>query len=220
MASAARKAFTQNAEDINRLLEIHADLGGDTQGRRWRLEVLNKSAIVLITAVWEAYCEDIVAEGLTHMVKHAPAANSLPKELRKQVLKELAAEDDQLATWKLAGDGWRAVLEGRLDRLAEERNRRLNTPKTAQINDLFLTGLGIAKVSTSWNWKGMAQTTAEKKLDRFVELRGSIAHRGSGPRTVKKVQVNDYYGHVTRLVGKTGGRVNSVVRTATGSSLW
>jgi hypothetical protein len=220
MGSAARKAFGQNCDDIDRLLEIHGDLGGDAPGRRRRLEVLNKSAIVLITAVWEAYCEDIVAEGLRHLVEHAPSADSLPKELRKQVLVELTAEKDQLAVWKLAGEGWRTVLEARLERLEQERNRRLNTPKTVQINDLFLTGLGIPKISASWKWNRMSQTSAEQKLDRYVNLRGSIAHRGAGPGAVKKAQVTDYYGHVTRLVGKTGGRVNRIVSGATGKTLW
>lgn len=180
MASAARKAFGQNCDDIDRLLEIHGDLGGDAPGRRRRLEVLNKSAIVLITAVWEAYCEDIVAEGLKHLVANAATSGALPKALRKQIVKELGAEADELAVWQLADTGWRAVLEVRVDRLAEERNRRLNTPKTGQINELFLTGLGIPKISATWNWKGMTKTSAEAKLDRFIELRGTIAHRGGG----------------------------------------
>ena len=38
------------------------------RGRRYHLEVLNKSAIVLVTSFWEAYCEDIAAEGLAHIV--------------------------------------------------------------------------------------------------------------------------------------------------------
>jgi hypothetical protein len=101
MGSAARKAFGQNCDDIDLLLEIHGDLGGDAPGRRRRLEVLNKSAIVLITAVWEAYCEDIVAEGLRHLVEHAPSADALPKELRKQVLAELASDKDELAIWRM-----------------------------------------------------------------------------------------------------------------------
>ena len=51
MASQARQAFDRNVMDVERLLEIHADVGGDVQGRRFGLEVLNKSAVVLITAI-------------------------------------------------------------------------------------------------------------------------------------------------------------------------
>lgn len=54
MTSMARKAFDESKADVDRLLEIHENLGGTAPGRRRRLEVLNKSAIVLITAIWEA----------------------------------------------------------------------------------------------------------------------------------------------------------------------
>lgn len=66
----------------------------------------------------------------------------------------------------------------------------------------------------------MSQATAEKKLDRFVALRGSIAHRGSGPQSVKKSEVADYYNHIKKLVGETGARVNRSVRQAAGSDIY
>ena len=49
MASKAEKTFDESAKDVERLMEIHKSLGGGKVGRRYRLEVLNKSAIVLIT---------------------------------------------------------------------------------------------------------------------------------------------------------------------------
>ena len=55
MPSKAWKAFNQNAGDIQRLLVIHQEEGGTSPGRRYRLEALNKSAIVLTTSFWEAY---------------------------------------------------------------------------------------------------------------------------------------------------------------------
>jgi hypothetical protein len=60
MPSAAWTQFVANCADIDQLLTIHTDIGGGSAGRR-KLEVLNKSAIVLITAYWEAYCEDVSA---------------------------------------------------------------------------------------------------------------------------------------------------------------
>lgn len=57
-----------NAEDIGRLLELHQDKGGTLKGRRFGVEVLNKSAIVLLTSFREAYCEDVAAEALDHVV--------------------------------------------------------------------------------------------------------------------------------------------------------
>lgn len=68
-----------------RLLELHKDKGGIAKGRRYGLEVLNKSAIVLLTACWEAYCEDVSAEALEHIVTHSPSPDKLPDEFRKLV---------------------------------------------------------------------------------------------------------------------------------------
>jgi RiboL-PSP-HEPN len=220
MASSARKAFDKNCEDVDRLLDIHQSIAGDRPGRKYQVEVLNKASIVLLTAFWEAYCEDVAAEALKFIVDHATDATALPKELRKQVAKELAGDKDDLAVWKLSGDGWRPVLEQRLTDLQAERNRKLNTPKTAQIDDLFLRALGIPKISRHWFWSRMPADAASSKLDKYVELRGSIAHRGAASSTVRKGQVTDYYKLVKRLVARTGGRVNTEVKSATGKPLW
>ena len=85
MPSRAFSDFRENARDVQRLLDLHKDTGGIAQGRRYGLEVLNKSAIVLLTSFWEAYCEDIAAEALAHIVTHAASADKLPIELRKLV---------------------------------------------------------------------------------------------------------------------------------------
>lgn len=219
MASQARQAFDRNAKDVKRLLEIHADVGGDAQGRRFGLEVLNKSAIVLITAIWEAYCEDLAAEALEHLVANATSGSLLPKELKKKIGAEIKADSNDLAMWDLADGGWRARARARLATLMAERNRRLNTPKANQIDELFDAAIGLPNVSNEWRWKKMSVTQARDKLDGFVELRGAIAHRGASASGVKKRQVTNYLAHVKRLVGKTGERVNTHVKTATGKPL-
>jgi len=220
VASQSRRAFDNSAEDVKRLLEIHSDLGGDATGRRHRLEVLNKSAIVLITALWEAYCEDLASEALEHLVSRVAEASTLPRELKKRIAREVKAETSDLAMWDLADSGWKAKTRGRLATLTEERNRRLNTPKTANIDQLFADAIGLTLVSDRWHWPNMTVDTARKKLDAFVSLRGAIAHRGKDSTTCKKVQVEDYFDHVRRLVAKTGGGVNTFVRGVTGVGLW
>jgi hypothetical protein len=210
MSGRANAAFEENSSDIDRLLGIHATIGGDGDGRRWNLEVLNKSAIVLITAVWEAYCEDVIAEGLQHLVTHASSPEALPKELRKKIAEELSAEQHGLTVWNLAGEGWRDVLKARMVGFAKERNRKFNTPKSRPINNLFLNGIGIKAISSSWVWQGMSKESAEAKLDKFVELRGSVAHRGASSESVHKKHVRDYYEHVKRLVETTDATVNEL----------
>ncbi len=159
MPSKARQAFDRSAEDVKRLLEIHQDLGGDARGRRHRLEVLNKSPIVLITAIWEAYCEDIAAEALDHIVNHIPDASALPKELKKRIAKDVKADPNEIAMWDLADSGWKTTVEARLAALTEERNRRLNTPKSASIDQLFCEAIGLPVVSDKWRWKKMTSET-------------------------------------------------------------
>lgn len=220
MPSNASSSFKKNAKDIERLLWFHENEGGSGQGRRYGLEVLNKSAIVLLTSFWEAYCEDIAAEALAHIVRHCPTSQQLPIELRKIVAKDLKAEAHDLAVWKLSDTGWRQVLQDRLANLQEERNRRLNTPKTAQINKLFEESLGIQDISSRWHWSGMTVAVAKAKLDRYVEMRGAIAHRGAGARAVTKSHVTSYFKFLRRLVGRTGGGVYRHIKSITPVRLW
>ena len=221
MASIARKALDGNVKDVERLLRLHEQEGGTKRGRRYGLEVLNKSAIVLITAYWESYCEDIASEALAHIVKHTKTAESLPKELRKQVAGELKDDKNELAVWTIADDGWKAYVKSRLLSMQERRNRKLNTPKAANIDDLFSRSLGLQKMSDRWKLaRNMPARECREKLDGFVELRGSIAHRGNAQGSVTKQQVVDYLDFIRRLAAITGGAVNSHVKGITGRPLW
>jgi len=221
MPSKARKAFDANTKDIERLLELHTKEGGVQKGRRYGLEVLNKSAVVLITAYWEAYCEDIAAEGLEHIVKHSKSAEALPKELKKEIAKVINGNKNELELWKIADDGWRTYLKDRLSELQTKRNRRLNTPKADNIDELFRSAVGISKISSEWRWpKKMTAQRAREKLDKYVTLRGAIAHRGQYSVSVKKADVDDYFAFIKQLASKTGGAVNRHVKSITGRPLW
>lgn len=221
MPSGARKLFDENASDIERLLELHVEKGGTSPGRRRGLEVLNKSAIVLITSFWEAYCEDIAAEGLEHIVTFGVSSDSLPKEIKQIIAKELKADPNELAIWSLCGDGWKNILKARLVRLQELRNKKLNTPKSQNIDELFLQALGLPSVSSSWKWPTkMTATRAQNKLNKYATLRGEIAHRGIAANAVTKAQVEDYFYFIKRLVSKTDGAVNMHVKRVTDKPLW
>ena len=182
---------------------------------------MNKSAIVLITAYWEAYCEDIAAEGLEHIVKYSNSAEALPKELKKEIAKVINENRNELELWKIADDGWRTYLKDRLSELQARRNRRLNTPKSENIDELFRSAVGISKISSEWRWaKKMTAMRARRKLDKYVTLRGAIAHRGQYSESVKKAYVDDYFSFIKKLASKTGGAVNRHVESITERSLW
>jgi DNA-binding transcriptional MerR regulator len=223
MPSKARQALTENLKDIETLLELHESQSGVAAGRRSAsLEVLNKSGIVLVTAFWEAYCEDIAAEALEFIVENTATSDLLPKEIKKIVAKELKQKPDELAIWEISDQKWRDVLRVRLQTLQESRNRKLNTPKYENIDELFLTSIGLPNISKKWVWsKKLTYQKAQIKLDAFIELRGQIAHRGqTKDSTVKKAQLVDYVEFVKQAAAKTGGSVNTHVKKVTGVDLF
>jgi hypothetical protein len=220
MPSKARTAFDENVKDIDKLLKLHAANGGDQPGRRYGLEVLNKSAIVLITSFWESYCEDLAEEALEIIVEHAPNAESLPKEIKKMIAKTLKEDRNELAIWGIADGKWRDVLRTNFTALKAERNKTFATPKSFNVNDLFESAVGLPNLSSYWKWEKMTATQAAKKLNEFVSKRGDIAHRGSSTSTIKKSEVEAYLNHVKKLAAKTGGATKKHVKKITGHDLW
>jgi hypothetical protein len=221
MPSKARISFDKNLKDVRALLTLHEQQGGGARGRRFGLEVLNKSAIVLITSYWEAYCEDLAEEGLECIVAHTKTSDALPNEIRKIIAKELKADNNELAIWKISDDKWRDVLRNRFQILQETRNRRLNTPKHNNIDDLIESAVGLPNVSSKWVWaKKLTAEKARAKLDKFVELRGEIAHRGNARTSVTKAQVVDYLNFIENAAARTGGAVNNHVKRITGHALF
>ena len=210
-----------NLKDVENLLALHAAVGGAGPGRRHGLEVLNKSAIVLLTSFWEAYCEDIAAEGLECIVANAKDADALPKEIKKLIAKKLKSDANELAIWNVSDDKWRQVLKDHMAALKEARDKRLNTPKWKNIDELFESAVGLSNVSSKWLWsKRLTVEKARAKLDKFVELRGEIAHRGKAKTSVSKAQVEDFLGFVKSAAAKTGGAVNAHVLKVSGSKLF
>ncbi|RYE70671.1 MAG: hypothetical protein EOO81_07580 [Oxalobacteraceae bacterium] len=220
MPSNARTVLDGNLLDIDKLLSFHAVSGGGLPGRRYGLEVLNKSAIVLTTSFWESYCEDLAEEALEVIVEHAPNADALPKEIKKVIAKALKEDQNELAIWKISDGKWRNVLRTNFDALKVERNKTFATPKSFNVNKLFESAVGLSNVSSKWNWEKMTAAQAAEKLNDFVSMRGDIAHRGSSTSTVKKSEVTAYVNHVEKLAAKTGAAVKKHVKTITGKDLW
>lgn len=201
-------------------MEIHGDLAGDTPGRKRGVEVLNKSAIVLMCAVWEAYCEDLAATAVEHLVNHAEDATALPKALLKTIAGELKCDKNDLAVWGLAGDGWKTILRSRLVNITNRRNRSLNTPKSGNIDSLFEEAVGLAKVSASWHWHNVTAAKARSKLDGYVTQRGDVAHRSKAAGSIKKSHATGFIKHAERLVEATDAYVNARLQAACGVPLF
>jgi hypothetical protein len=62
------------------------------------------------------------------------------------------------AVWSLADSGWEDVVMIRLTEFTQERNRKLNTLKSDNIDELFIDATGLPVMSDSWHWKAMSST--------------------------------------------------------------
>ncbi|ALN83350.1 HEPN domain-containing protein [Lysobacter capsici] len=215
MPSEARIALDKNLEDIKSLLSLHGNGKDAVDTSADGIEVLNRSAIVLLTSFWEAYCEDIAAEGLQCIVDNAKNADALPKEIKKVIAKKLKEDANELALWSIADKKWRDVLGSYMAELKEARDRKLNTPKWERIDDLFRSAVGLSDISKNWKVDGkLSVEDARKQLNAYVELRGEIAHRGNTKTAVSKKQVTDYLSLVKTIASKTGGAVKKHVYAA------
>ena len=79
------KQFLQNLAEVERLLEIHSQVAGAGRGRKHNVEVLNKSAIVLLVACWEAFIEDLAAAGLAALVDGPADHAAVPPAVLERV---------------------------------------------------------------------------------------------------------------------------------------
>lgn len=219
MPSNARLQFQEAGSEIRDFFAIH-QLTKDVPVVRQNLDVLNKGMIVLLSALWGGFCEDLAAEALLVLVDEAPDANALPTALRRTIARELEQSPQDLAVWALAGSGWRNVLRTRLNDLQEERNRRLNTPKSANIDEFFKRALGIDKMSSKWATPRVSTEENASKLDGFIDLRNEIAHRGGRDTAVTKTLVKNFNNHVQRLSKLTESAVGELVEPSIGRSPW
>lgn len=187
-------SWNARCEDLRRFAEIRSD-----QTLRADKQLLACAYIVFLVASWETFCEDLASESLEFIVRRVEA-EALPLSLRKQLAKGLEAESDELAVWKLAGDGWREEAVSRLSSLVELRNRKMNSPRGPQIDQLFNTAIGIESVTSEWKWQSMSAADAAGRLSELVEIRGEIAHRAVTAATYTSDELSAFRNHVGRLV--------------------
>jgi hypothetical protein len=217
--SSAHNTFMENLKDIQRLWTMYKEQTGTRKQRLPMRNIINRSTVVLVTAYWEAFCEDLVSEGLDHLISYCSSSDEIPVELRKVVARDLKKDVHELAVWTLAGDNWRTVLNDRKKLFEVVRNRGFNTPKAANIDWLFRQALGIRRISENWYWEGVTAEGARAALDNFIELRGEIAHRGRIDELLTKERVKTYVAHVNRLAHHTASAVSDVLWQATGKVL-
>lgn len=220
MGSKASGAFTTNSKDVVRLWEIHEDVGGQGAGRKRDVEILNRTAIVFITACWEAYVEDVAMEAFNLLLTGAKDSSAIPPKVQAFVGRRLVEAKNPQDVWRLADLRWRAEVTSYGNEVKEKWVSTLNTPKSPQVNTLFEELLGIVNLSSHWHWGAMSATRAAKKLDDYITVRGNIAHRVKHDADVYKDWGTDYLNHVQRLVGTTDDAISKHLAKFLGARPW
>lgn len=205
-----------NLRQVDRLLDIHANLTGTSPGRRHDVQVLNRSAVLLLVATWEAYVEDLAISGCRTMVEGRDSYEQLPKLALVMTAQRLKSEKDETSTWKLAGDGWKNELLAQ----AEIEASKLHSPNAAKIEALFKNTLGLQSFSKNWHWTGCSRENVIGRLNTLIEVRGDIAHRGETSDPVTKAYVERSADLVRRLAAITSNRVRDHISAITGADPW
>ena len=73
-------------KDARGLIGFHSDLTGDERGRRYEVDALNRGAVVLAVAAWDAFVEDLARDNSLTLARRLRSPASLPSEVRKSLL--------------------------------------------------------------------------------------------------------------------------------------
>jgi len=212
--------IVSNIRVVEDLTSIHRQIAGNTPGRKTRVEVLNKSAVVMLTACWESYVEDLVRNAFSHMLKNAPDHKIFPNSVLTKASFGIKNDNDARKVWDLAGDGWKKVLFDYSKTTLEKEIDHFHVPRPENIDALYSKLLGISNVTKEWKWKKMSNENAIITLNDFIDLRGEIAHNVRTNNSVWKKNVDDYLSFIKKASVILHNRVNSHIEKLLGKKAW
>src|SRR3989304_10589246 len=209
-------ALIDNVREVDRLKKLRAPLRATASSGSKDIEVLHKSCIVLLVACWEAYVEDLVSAALKHLMTTCKDHTAIPP----YVLDRIASSHTGAKVWELAGEGWKNAQKDNLKGVLAKTTGALNTPKTAQVDELFHKSIGLSKLSSHCSWGGRTADQASKSLDDLVSLRGSIAHRVVASQKVEPADVKNARDLVYHLAVKSHNITAEFLKAQVGSVPW
>ncbi len=213
-------ALNENMGDVRRLLEIHEGEAGSTRGRKFDVEVLNKSGVVLALACWEAYVEDCALAAFDFILANAGNGKAIAEPVRRFVARQVRDDKNDLAPWSLADAGWKSVMQAYRASVVKKYVSPLNTPSASNVDALFFELIGLADVSSSWTRHKLTAASARARLQDLISLRGDIAHRTKTIRAVLKKDVSDAADLVGTLASITSNKTRQHVFDLAGSYPW
>lgn len=212
--------FIDNRGEVKRLVDIHIKIAGTSVGRKAEVEVLHKSAIVLLTACWESYIETIVTDAFDILLKNADDYKVFPNSVLVKASKEIKNDKDDRKVWDLAGDGWKNVLIDYKNSLLKKEIDHFHVPRASNIDDLFYKIIGLENLSKNWTWKGQNNNDSIQTLELFIDLRGSIAHKIKVNKSIRKTDILYYLNFINNLTVSTNNCVNNYLKDRLGEKPW
>lgn len=181
MPSKAYINFLHIRVDVLKLVETHNFYTQNKPGRK-SLGHLTRSAVIMLCAAWERYNEDLLLESINYISSNINDINNLNKTVKKTISNKVKKDRNEIKPIELAGIGWKMVW---LD-YAKLETEMLHTPKSAKLNLLFSTYLGIPVYTKIWKTKN------PQEIDDFVSDRGEIAHNGNKAKYITMNKLRKY----------------------------
>jgi len=210
----------ENTNEVQNLVKAHVRMTGSHPGRRYGVEILNKSGIVMLTACWEAFVEDTASIAYEALIEKSADYRTLPEEVLKKVAKWIKEDRHELKVWSLAGEGWRAVLRDYKVMMLNKYIGPFHNPRAGNIDNLFKDLIGVISVSDKWRWPGMTPQKAKDKLSEYIALRGAIAHRVKASKKVHKRTVIKYAIFINYLAVLTANMTTRYIQSLVGVNPW
>jgi len=213
-------ALNANLVDVLKLETIHTELTGDKRGRRFDVDVLNRSGIVLAVAAWESLVEDVAVAAFDQLLASAADPSVFPARVLALAGNPLREDKDERRVWALAGDGWKDVLRAHRDAVLRDFLGGFHSPRPDKVDTLFERLIGLPNISAHWRWHKNTVEQVKKKLGALIDLRGTIAHRLGPERYVTKGELTDALDLIGRASAITQNRVNDFIHKQTGTRPW
>lgn len=188
---------SRNVREVLRLLESYDDANNNERGRK-ALGHLTSAAVLLLCSAWERYVEMLCGEMVGYIVESSEDYRDLPRNLQETLRNSYIKHQ--------SGDVEYVNLSSRefftqYISYCDVQISKLNTPKTHRIQHMFV-------YCTGWNTSSLlGYDSSDDFVNKFVELRGAIAHGGSASY-VRGHEIVDYIKRVTVLASNLDNGAN------------
>ncbi|MGW4249076.1 HEPN domain-containing protein [Nocardia sp. NPDC004722] len=207
--------FQRNWTTIDHLIDVR--LNSRSNIPRPARASLNIAAVVFIVTAWEAYVEDLVDDAASQLGMDIESFDELPNRVKSVISEGIRKNPPTWNPANIVEDGWRDVVYDNAHRRI--KGGAFNTPKAENVDRLFYDTIGMKCVSDSWHWQGVKHGEPAKLLNRTIEIRGAIVHRGRHTRPLELQMVRRFGANVKKLVECTENAVNNYKVLITGKPL-